>query len=151
MINSLFVEDNSIISGLSRVSISKGKSRLSRSTRNSQSVALFNKPTLCSVFFVLVFLRAVCPVFTNSMVSFFTLFVLILLAFTRFSSTWCASFRRTLSWRHVNRRWVSAVLREERMCSKWLMFNQCNICRYNQIFDNYDMVWLYDNFELIIM
>ena len=77
------MEENSIISGLSRVSISKGKMRsLSRSTRSSQSVALFNKPNLFSVFFVLVFLRAVCPAFTNSMVPFFALFVSIVLAFT---------------------------------------------------------------------
>ena len=57
MINSLFMLEYSIISSLSRDSISNGKtSRLSRSTRKSQSVALLNKPTLCSMFFLVCFL-----------------------------------------------------------------------------------------------
>ena len=67
--------ENITISGPNQVSISKGKtSRLSGSIRNSQSFALFNKPTRCSLFFVSFALSAVCSAFTNHASSFFSIF-----------------------------------------------------------------------------
>ena len=72
VISGLVAVEYNIISGLNRVSISRGKtSRLSRSTRHSQSLALFNKPMLCSLHFVKLFLRPICPSLTNSRTLFF--------------------------------------------------------------------------------
>ena len=81
LISSVFAVENIAISGLNRVLISQGKtSRLSRSTRNSKSCAMFNKTTLCSLYFVKFVLVTVFPAFTNFKPSFRTTLVSLLFA-----------------------------------------------------------------------